>query len=138
MYAEIFGYNSEIPMLNYSQILHNFIVPAALGLILTGLKVMAARRELSFDEFNGIALDLILVAIGASAINLIGKPVDAIISFGVGAAGLATALLLIQYHRSGKAAKLKPGERLKETSRSFAIFQLMLGVAAFIWLFEAS
>ena len=56
MYAEIFGYNSEIPMLNYSQILHNFIVPAALGLILTGLKVMAARRELSFDEFNGIAL----------------------------------------------------------------------------------
>jgi hypothetical protein len=116
---------------------HDLFLPALAGLVLTGLKIMSDRKNVSFDEFNGIALDLILVTIGASALFMEGRPPTAYQSFGVVTAALAVILLLLRYRRSGEAARLPVGVPLQETRWWFAFLQLFLGVAAFIWLFKA-
>ncbi len=47
------------------ELFHNFVVPILLGLCVTALKIIGDRKEPSFDEANGVALDLVLISVGA-------------------------------------------------------------------------
>ncbi len=122
----------------FLKILHNFIVPVVLGFVLTVLKIMSDQKELNFDEANGIALDLILVSIGAFSIFLKGKEIDAILAAGVGDAFLAMLLLYMRYRRARKRARLLlQGQVLQETRWWSATLQLLLGIASFLWTITA-
>jgi len=121
----------------WKDILHNFGAPVGLGLFLTILKAISDQKDLlSFDEANGISLDMILVAIGACGFYLKGKEVDVVTTAFVINLLLAGILLYIRYARKRKAVKLAPVP-LPETSWWSGIAQLLLGVMAFVWVINA-
>jgi hypothetical protein len=114
-------------------IIHYFAVPVALGLVLTILKIISDQKVLNFDEANGISLDLILVAIGASGIYLKGKDMETVTAAWAGNLLLAAILLYLRYARARKAAKLAPGASLPETGWLSGTLQLLVGAVSFLW-----
>jgi hypothetical protein len=114
-------------------IIHYFAVPVVLGLVLTILKIIADQKDLNLDEANGIALDLILVAIGASGIYLKGKDPETVTAAWAGNLLLAAILLYVRYARAKKAAKLPSGQFLPKTGLVAGSLQLLLGVISFFW-----
>jgi hypothetical protein len=119
------------------EIFHNFIVPIALGVCLTMAKLIADGQEITLDESNGIALDIILVSIGTFTIFMKGKDIEVVIAAAAGNAVAAIILLVLRYRRAKESAKLPAGQKLPVTSWLFGGFQLGLGILAFIWTTKA-
>lgn len=115
---------------------HELVIPILCGLVLTVAKIISDRRLLSFDESNDIALDLVLVGVGAlSAIYVKQGAVLATIDAGVGDAFLAVILLYIRYLRSRRAAS---GHGVAPPIGPLSgIVQMTLGVGALIWTMKA-
>ena len=120
-----------------TEIFHNFVVPITLGLCLTAAKLVADGKDLSFDECNGIALDIVLVSIGTFTIYMKNKDIEVVLSAAAGNLLAVVVLLLIRGARAKKSAKLAAGATLPETSMIFGIFQLGLGILAFVWTIKA-
>lgn len=129
--------NATPPPSLLKEIVHNFVVPMVLGFMLTALKIITDLRDFNWDEANGIALDLILVSIGAFSIYMKGKDVETIVSAGVGNALLALVLLYIRYKRARKRDKLPAGQTLPEMSGWLAVPQLLLGITSIYWTMHA-
>jgi len=80
------------------ELFHNFVVPILLGLCVTALKIIGDRKEPSFDEANGIALDLVLISVGAlGAFYMKGRSAETAFDAGVGNAVIAVILVFIRY-----------------------------------------
>lgn len=117
-------------------IFHSFLIPFIGGFSLTLLKAVADRKLISFDESNDIALDLVLVAVGALGALYIRKgAVEATIDAGIGDAFLASVLLYLRYRRmylgvsrGGVAPRIGPLSGMS---------QLLLGAMAVIWTIDA-
>jgi hypothetical protein len=63
---------------------HALVIPFFGGFALTLGKLIADRRLLSFDEANSIALDMVLLAVGALGAYARNRPVEATIDGGIG------------------------------------------------------
>src|SRR5271170_1768575 len=113
----------------FKDILHNFIVPVALGFVLTLFKIMSELKDLENNEWSGIALDLILVSIGSFAFYMKGRDIDTILSAATGNVVVGGGLLYWRYYRAKQAAKAgKPAP--DQIQWYYALIQLMLGIGA--------
>jgi hypothetical protein len=122
--------------LEFKDILHNFIIPVALGFILTLFKIMSELKDLENNEWSGIALDLILVSIGSFVFFMKGRDVDTILSAAAGNVVIAGGLLFWRYCRAKNAQKA--GKAAPDQIKGYyAFLQLALGIAAFVWTIKA-
>jgi hypothetical protein len=120
----------------FKDIFHNFIVPVALGFILTLFKTMSELKDLENNDYSGIALDLILVSIGSFAFYMRGRDVDTILSAATGNVVVAGGLLYWRYRRAKNA--LKAGKATPDQIEwYYAFVQLALGIGAFVWTIKA-
>lgn len=93
-------------------------------------KLIADQKILSFDESNDIALDLVLVGVGAlGALYKEAGAVQVTIDAAAGDVLLAAVLLYVRYHR--KRSGLAPVGVVS------GIVQLILGAGAVIWTIKA-
>lgn len=117
-------------------VFHNLIIPFFCGFALTLLKLIADQKLLSFDESNDIALDLVLVAVGALGALYVNRgAVEATIDAGVGDAVLAAILLYVRFRRTHLAqASAGVPPRIAPVS---GILQLILGAGAVTWTITA-
>jgi hypothetical protein len=120
----------------FKEIFHNFIVPVALGFILTLFKIMSELKDLENNEWSGVALDLILVSIGSFAFYMKGRDIDTILSAATGNVVVAGGLLYWRYRRAKNAAKA--GKTVPDQIEwYYAFIQLALGIGAFVWTIKA-
>jgi len=120
--------------MNPLALFHNFVIPFIGGLCLTIGKAIADRKEITWDESNNIALDLVLVTVGALGILYINKgAVEATIDAGVGDGFLAMILLYTRHLRRQKMrqASLPPIHPVA------GAFQVLLGFGAVVWTINA-
>lgn len=120
----------------FKDILHNFVVPVALGFVLTLLKIMSELKTLENNEWSGIALDLVLVSIGSFVFFMKGRDVETILSAATGNIVVAGGLLFWRYSRAqnAKAAKKTAPDQI---AWYYAFLQLALGIGAFVWTIKA-
>jgi hypothetical protein len=99
-------------------------------------KLIADQKLLSFDESNDIALDMVLLGVGAlGAFYIKGGTVEATIDAGVGDAFLAAILLYLRYRR--KRLDHSASGTLPAVGPLTGIAQLVLGAGAIIWTIKA-
>ncbi len=122
--------------LEFKDIFHNFVVPVALGFILTLFKIMSELKDLEFNEWSGIALDLILVSIGSFAFYMKGRDIDTILSAAAGNIVVAGGLLYWRYRRPKNAANAGKSAP-DQIEWYYAFLQLALGIGAFVWTIKA-
>jgi hypothetical protein len=120
----------------FKAVLHNFVVPVALGFILTLFKIMSELKDLENNEWSGIALDLILVSIGSFAFYMRGRDIDTILSAAAGNVVVAGGLLYWRYRRAKNAAKAGKAAP-DQTEWYYAFIQLALGIGTFVWTIKA-
>ena|SRR5271155_2156182 len=122
--------------MKWTDIFHSLIIPFLGGFALTLAKLIADQKLLSFDESNDIALDMVLLGVGAlGAFYIKGGTVEATIDAGVGDAFLAAILLYFRYHRN--RAKIAAGNSLIAVGAVRGITQLILGAGAILWTIKA-
>ena len=117
--------------MTWPEIFHAFVIPFLGGLTLTLTKLIADRKLLSFDESNNIALDMVLLGIGALGTLYIRKgAVEVTVDAGMVDAFLAAVLLYLRFHRKhSRTGRRNP----PPTGPVSGIFQLMLGAGAIVW-----
>jgi hypothetical protein len=121
--------------MKWMDLFHNLIIPFLGGFALTLAKLIADQKLLSFDESNDIALDMVLLGVGAlGAFYIKGGTVEATIDAGVGDAFLAAILLYLRYQRRHLNAA---GGVVVPVSWPRGIVQLILGAGAIIWTIKA-
>jgi hypothetical protein len=108
------------------------VIPFLGGFSLTLAKLIADQGLLSFDQANDIALDMVLLGVGAlGAFFIKGGTVEATVDAGIGDAFLATVLLYLRYRR--KRLSLAVDGDLAPEGAVAGIGQLILGAGAIIW-----
>jgi len=130
--------------MNWADFFHQIVIPIVSGLVLTIGKAIAEHRKraLSLDDSNDVALDLVLIGVGAlaafqidaaAAATLLNttRAIYATLDAGVGDALLAIILLYLRYERYSRGAGA--GGKLPKISTASGIGQLILGAAAVIW-----
>jgi len=121
---------------DWLNVFHSLIIPFLGGFALTLGKLIADHKVLSFDESNDIALDLVLIAVGAlGAFHIGGGSLIVTIDAGIGDAFLAMILLYLRTLR--KRMGLKNSGHVKPVGAIQGLFQLALGVIAIIWTMKA-
>lgn len=76
--------------MKWLEFFHTLVIPFIAGLSLTTAKLIADKKLFSFDESNDIALDLVLLGVGAlGAFYAKGGTADSLIDAGIGDAFLA-------------------------------------------------
>jgi hypothetical protein len=122
--------------MDWTALFHELVVPLVGGIVLTLLKLVANQKLISFDESNDIALDLVLVGVGAlGALYINSGAVQVTIDAGLGDALFAAILLYVRFRRTrlGVAANGVPPP-VRAVS---GILQLILGALAIIWTIKA-
>jgi hypothetical protein len=118
--------------MKWMSIFHSLVIPFLGGFALTLAKLIADQKLLSFDESNDIALDMVLLGVGAlGAFYIKGGTVEATIDAGVGDAFLAAVLLYLRFHR--KRLTVVAGGNPPAVSALSGTVQLILGVFAILW-----
>jgi hypothetical protein len=111
------------------------VIPFLGGFTLTLAKLVADQKLLSFDESNDIALDMVLLSVGAlGAFYIKGGTVEATIDAGVGDAFLAAILLYLRYQRRHLDTV---GGVVVPVRWPRGVVQLILGAGAIIWTIKA-
>jgi hypothetical protein len=112
------------------------VIPFLGGFALTLGKLIADRKMLSFDESNGVALDMVLIALGAlAAFHIEGGGLTATIDAGVGDAFLAMILLYIRSVQ--RSALSRPHGSTRPVGLWAAVGQIILGMASIVWTVTA-
>jgi hypothetical protein len=120
--------------MNWTDFFHTLIIPFLGGFALTLLKLIADQKLLSFELSNDIALDLVLLAVGAlGAFYIDQRTVGKVIDAGIGDAFLASILLYLRYRRTS----LMRAGALPAIGPAGGIAQLTLGAGAVIWTVKA-
>ncbi len=118
--------------MQWLHIFHSLVIPFLGGFSLTLAKLIADQGLLSFDQANDIALDMVLLGVGAlGAFFIKGGTVEATVDAGIGDAFLATVLLYLRYRR--KRLSLAVDGDLAPEGAVAGIGQLILGAGAIIW-----
>jgi hypothetical protein len=115
--------------MNWLALFHEFFIPFIGGIALTLGKAIADEKAISFKDSNDIALDLVMVGVGAlGALYIKAGAVESTIDAGIGDVFLAAILLYLRFRKKHREAQVGlPGE----------IGQLILGVAAVVWTIKA-
>ena len=118
---------------------HTVGVPVSLGLGLSFLKLLAENKAVTFEEANGISLDLILVCVGAlSAFWYRGRSVDAISGAVGGDFLMLVILLLIRSSRARRRAKMSWTNRASDEVGWFmGLIELLIGIFSVYWTVKA-
>jgi len=115
------------------EIFHSLIIPLLGGVALTLAKLIADHKVFTFNESNDIALDMVLVAVGAlAAFRIKGAPVYETVDAGVGDVFIAAILLYIRYVRKRHDPVNPP-----RIGRLSGIAQFLLGLTAIYWTLNA-
>jgi len=123
----------------FLKLFHSLAIPFLGGFALTLGKIIADKRKLAFEETNNIALDLVLIAIGATAeVQIKGGNVttttDALV-------GDLFVLMTSLYFRHLRNLEVESAEAKKEKIKPIGWFrgclQLAWGMAAIIWTMNA-
>lgn len=115
---------------------HELVVPIVGGIVLTLVKLIANQKLISFDESNDIALDLVLVGVGAlGALYIKSGAVQVTIDAGLGDALFAAILLYVRFRRTRLG--ISSGGTLPTVGPISGIAQLIMGALAIIWTIKA-
>jgi hypothetical protein len=111
-------------------VFHKVFIPLIGGLSLTGAKLIADGKLVSWDQANDIALDMVLLAVGAlGAFFISGGTGEQVLDGGIGDVFLGVILLYLRYdRRMQNKAPFSPG---------MGVAQLMAGFAALLWTIKA-
>jgi hypothetical protein len=111
-------------------VFYKLFIPLIGGLSLTGAKLIADGKLVSWDETNDIALDMVLLAVGAlGAFFISGGTGEQVLDGGIGDVFLGVILLYLRYEsRINATTSVTP---------KMGIAQLALGFAALFWTVKA-
>ena len=116
--------------MKWLDIFHSLVIPFLGGFSLTLAKLIADQKLLSFDQANDIALDMVLLGVGAlGAFFIKGGTVEATVDAGIGDAFLAVILLYLRFRRKRL--------NIEQVGALAGIGQLVLGAGAIIWTIKA-
>jgi hypothetical protein len=120
--------------MQWMNVFHSLIIPFLGGFSLTLTKLIADRKLLSLDQANDIALDMVLLGVGAlGAVYIKGGAVEATIDAGIGDAFVAAILLYLRFRRQHLT---REGSSTKVGLIS-GIVQVFLGACAILWTLMA-
>jgi len=122
--------------MKWLDIFHSLVIPFLGGFSLTLAKLIADQELLSFDQANDIALDMVLLGVGAlGAFFIKGGTVEATVDAGTGDAFLAVILLYLRFRRKRLSVESSGG--IPPVGVFAGIGQLVLGAGAIIWTIKA-
>ncbi|MGA2536261.1 MAG: hypothetical protein ABSF53_09610 [Terracidiphilus sp.] len=122
--------------MSFMVLFHELVVPIVGGIVLTLVKLIANQKLISFDESNDIALDLVLVGVGAlGALYIKSGAVQVTIDAGLGDALFAAILLYVRFRRTRLG--ISSGGTLPTVGPISGIAQLIMGALAIIWTIKA-
>jgi hypothetical protein len=113
------------------EIYHKFFVPFIMAVCLTLGKKLADNNLPSLEDANDVALDLIMVSIGAMAVfHATGWTADQFQSAAAWDVLLALALLTRRAQRVRTRASLKAGRKVVPVGIVEGLFELLAGLMA--------
>ena len=135
------------PSMDWLAYFHELLIPFLGAFALLLGKAIADHEPLSFDDSNDIALDLVLVALGAmgalysnpgaaKALGVTGA-VRAVIDAGTVDVFLALLLLYVRFKRNRNGKKVNGSLVLPRVKWLSGSAQLILGMVAVIWTIKA-
>jgi uncharacterized membrane protein YfcA len=119
--------------------LHQVIAPLCIGLVLSLFKLLAERKDLTFDEANSVALDLVAASIGAlSVFYYRGRSHETVLLAVAGDLVCIGLLIIIRTKRADKDAKLKAGGNAIPPVHWFTgSCEILIGFFAAYWAIKA-